>query len=296
MTKKAKPGHELLKLLTPASGPELDELLTEIIGEADSVEPLTSEKPLFFRAAETRAAAQGMTVDQLLADYSTRVKESKYPTLDCLFPDEVQRVSEGETPSDEQREHVLSCEPCRSLLDAARISDDRRKELMNDVRTTADIQVKEVRPAEIADDVCLAFEEPAARKRITLEIHAQDRPAVVTDLDRVRRILENLVDNAIKYTPEGGRVEVRALAAAGGGARVEVRDDGPGIPPEHLARLSERFYRVEKARSREMDGTGLGLAIVKQLAQSIGASVSVESEVDKGTCFALVLPAAPPKD
>jgi two-component system phosphate regulon sensor histidine kinase PhoR len=114
---------------------------------------------------------------------------------------------------------------------------------------------------------------------------------VISDADRLRRILENLVENAIKYTAEGGRVDVRSGPGATGGALLEVEDDGPGIAAEHLPRIFERFYRVDKARSRELGGTGLGLAIVRHLAESMGATVSVRSELGAGTCFSIHVPA-----
>jgi len=148
------------------------------------------------------------------------------------------------------------------------------------------------RPAEVAREVLDAFREAAARKRIALHERDGAAPAVPSDPDHVRRILENFVDNAIKYTPEGGSVLVSSSAAKGGGALIAVRDDGPGIPADHLTRVFERFYRVDKARSREVGGTGLGLAIAKHLAEDMGASVSVESELGRGTTFTLRLPPA----
>ena len=100
----------------------------------------------------------------------------------------------------------------------------------------------------------------------------------------------NLVENAVKYTQEGGHVGVRMAAAAEGGVRFEVRDDGPGIAAEHLPRLFERFYRVDKARSRELGGTGLGLSIVRHLTDAIGGQVSVESKPGQGSTFVVLLP------
>ena len=108
--------------------------------------------------------------------------------------------------------------------------------------------------------------------------------------DRLRRILDNLLENAVKYTPAGGTVEIVSRPLPGA-AVLEVADDGPGIAAEHLGRIFERFYRVDKARSREMGGTGLGLAIVKHLAESIGATVTVHSTVAKGTTFTVTVPA-----
>jgi two-component system phosphate regulon sensor histidine kinase PhoR len=152
---------------------------------------------------------------------------------------------------------------------------------------------EEVSPAELAEDVVASFTGLADRKGMTLVRAGQGEAPVVTDADRLRRILENLVDNAVKYTPPGGRVELATAAAADGGAVLEVRDNGPGIPAEHLPRIFERFYRVDKARSREMGGTGLGLAIVKHLAEGMGARVSVVSEVGRGTCFTVTVPSGP---
>jgi two-component system phosphate regulon sensor histidine kinase PhoR len=148
--------------------------------------------------------------------------------------------------------------------------------------------------AELAAEVVATFAEQAARKPVTLRHEAHGTPTLVTDRERVRRILENLVDNAVKYTPAGGHVTVVTSAlGAGGGGEVQVRDDGPGIAPEHRERVFERFYRVDKARSRELGGTGLGLSIVRHLAESIGAQVALDSAPGKGSTFSLRLPPRP---
>ncbi len=152
-------------------------------------------------------------------------------------------------------------------------------------------QWEEVLPSEIVEDVVASLSGLAGRRSVSLTRSGQAAPALVTDADRLRRILENLVENAIKYTPEGGRVEVVAGPGAAGAAVLEVRDNGPGIATEHLPRIFERFYRVDKARSREMGGTGLGLAIVKHLAEGMGAAVTVVSELGRGTVFTVAVPA-----
>jgi two-component system phosphate regulon sensor histidine kinase PhoR len=100
------------------------------------------------------------------------------------------------------------------------------------------------------------------------------------------------VDNALKYTPEGGRICV-SWHAENGKVCLEVQDSGIGIPEQDLPRIFERFYRVDKARSREMGGTGLGLSIVKHLAQAMHGSVGVTSEVGRGTTFSVRLPSVP---
>ena len=100
----------------------------------------------------------------------------------------------------------------------------------------------------------------------------------------------NLVDNAIKYSPAGSTVAGRLRGDATTSSSISVRDQGPGIPREHLPRLFERFYRVDKARSRDLGGTGLGLAIVKHIAQAHGGRVSVDSALGEGSTFRIHLP------
>ena len=101
----------------------------------------------------------------------------------------------------------------------------------------------------------------------------------------------NLLNNAVRYTPQGGRIDLRWLWRSDGGAEIEVSDSGIGIAREHLARLTERFYRVDGSRSRDTGGTGLGLSIVKHVAQRHGGEIDVHSEPGKGSVFKLVLPA-----
>ena len=113
--------------------------------------------------------------------------------------------------------------------------------------------------------------------------------SVVADEEAVRQIIDNLLDNAIKYTPRGGEIRVRCHLADRS-VVIEVSDTGIGIPRDDLPRVFERFYRVDKARSRELGGTGLGLSIVKHLAQSIRGHVDVTSRVGAGSKFRVVLP------
>ena len=150
---------------------------------------------------------------------------------------------------------------------------------------------EEVLPSEVVEDVLASFARLAQSRDIELARGDDTAAAVVTDADRIRRILENLVENAVKYTGTGGRVVVSDRRGPEGGAIFEVKDNGPGIAAEHLPRIFERFYRVDKARSRELGGTGLGLAIVRHLAEGMGATVTVESELRKGTAFRVSVPA-----
>jgi len=112
---------------------------------------------------------------------------------------------------------------------------------------------------------------------------------VFADPHRLVQMLTNLIDNAIKFNREGGTVSIKLDSH--GADRISVEDNGEGIPAHHLDRLFERFYRVDRARSRELGGTGLGLAIVKHLAKAHGGEVTVESRFGEGTKFTIELPA-----
>ncbi|MCL5021433.1 MAG: ATP-binding protein, partial [Bacteroidetes bacterium] len=107
---------------------------------------------------------------------------------------------------------------------------------------------------------------------------------------RLRQLMLNLVDNAIKYTPEGGKVTL-SLVRVNGNANFVVEDTGIGIPENDLASIFDRFYRIDKSRSRQPDGLGLGLSISKWIAEAHGGSLMVESNVGKGSKFTVVLPA-----
>jgi arsenate reductase len=140
------------------------------------------------------------------------------------------------------------------------------------------------------------FWDQAHKKNIKLTHNvAPGTPKFLGDLDRLQQLFINLVDNAIKYTPTGGAVTLTTLCAPpqnGGASQVEiaVSDTGPGIPEKDLPRLTERFYRVDKARSRDLGGTGLGLAIVKHIIQAHKAELKIESQLNKGTTVRVRLP------
>ncbi len=116
---------------------------------------------------------------------------------------------------------------------------------------------------------------------------------VFADARRLEQMLTNLVENAIKFTREDGKVTIRFESGGlSGRDYIIVEDTGEGIPAQHLERLFERFYRVDRARSRELGGTGLGLAIVKHLARAHGGEVTVTSAVGNGSTFTIELPAS----
>ncbi|SFV16927.1 phosphate regulon sensor histidine kinase PhoR [Pseudoduganella namucuonensis] len=128
----------------------------------------------------------------------------------------------------------------------------------------------------------------AGKHQITLEV---DGPDIRGSADELHSAFGNLASNAVRYTPTGGNIRLSWGASAKGGAKFVVEDTGIGIDPEHISRLTERFYRVDKSRSRETQGTGLGLAIVKHVLLRHGGSLSIKSEAGKGSSFTVCLPA-----
>jgi signal transduction histidine kinase len=147
---------------------------------------------------------------------------------------------------------------------------------------------------DLDDSVRQAWEPFAARAascNVKLETDiASTARSVSVDPDALRQILTNLIDNALRHTPDGGRIRIAARADQRGVALV-VEDSGSGIPAEHLPRIFERFYRVDAGRARHHGGTGLGLAIVKHLVEAHGGRIEAQSAVGRGTTVRLTLPA-----
>lgn len=132
----------------------------------------------------------------------------------------------------------------------------------------------------------------AGRHQLCLLGNPDEELAIAGNEGELFSAVANLANNAVRYTPEGGRVDIAWRLRADGSAEIEVRDTGIGIAKEHLPRLTERFYRVDGSRSRDSGGTGLGLAIVKHVAQRHGGELDVQSEPGKGSSFRLILPAS----
>lgn len=141
---------------------------------------------------------------------------------------------------------------------------------------------------ELVAEVCASLAAKAAANNVTLVNRVEAGVTVHADSRRLEQMLTNLIDNGIKFSREGGTVTIRH--ESGTRDRILVEDNGDGIPAQHLERLFERFYRIDRARSRDMGGTGLGLAIVKHLALLHGGEVTVNSELGKGTIFTIHLP------
>jgi two-component system phosphate regulon sensor histidine kinase PhoR len=130
----------------------------------------------------------------------------------------------------------------------------------------------------------------AEKKAISVETDLEEGLYVEADEDRLRQIMMNLLANGISYTPEGGKVLVRARSLDEDHIAISISDTGIGIPKKDLPRIFERFYRVDKARSRSSGGTGLGLSIVKHLVELHKGTITVTSEVGEGSTFTIVLP------
>jgi two-component system phosphate regulon sensor histidine kinase PhoR len=183
----------------------------------------------------------------------------------------------------------------RILLSHAQRLSRLVSDLLDLSRAEAAAPRPELRPIRLAAPLASAIaavRERAEAKQLRIEERLPpELPPVDADDSALEQVLVNLLDNAVKYTPAGGRVQVRA-APEHSRVRIEVEDNGVGIPAEHLPRIFERFYLVDPARSRELGGTGLGLAIVKHLVQAQGGEVGVSSTVGTGSTFWVTLPIA----
>ncbi len=197
--------------------------------------------------------------------------------------------------------------PTREFLEIIRKNSGRMSRLTEDLLTLARVESGETRfevepvpPAELLHDAEESFREIAPTHGIDLKIHDFDLkespnvdalPPVLADREAIHQVFSNLIDNALKYGASGGRIVLGARPVFHA-VEFYVQDFGAGIASEHLPRLFERFYRVDKARSRESGGTGLGLAIAKHIMIAHGGSIRAESELAHGSTFLFTLPTA----
>ncbi len=188
----------------------------------------------------------------------------------------------------------------REFLEIIRKSALRMSRLTEDLLTLARVESGEQRfdiqptaPAELLQEAVQSFREIARAQNIELKVEDTAVAQVGADPEAIHQVFSNLVDNAMKYAQSGGRIVLGARPVSAG-VEFYVQDFGPGIPSEHLPRLFERFYRVDKARSRESGGTGLGLAIAKHIVLAHGGSLRAQSELNHGSTFLFILPLADP--
>ena len=173
---------------------------------------------------------------------------------------------------------------------------DRLNLIIGDLLTLVSMDSKTMRLnrttfslAQIVTDTAHRLSLVASKRNQEIKLQLNDRCEMYADCAKLTQVVYNLMDNALKYTQEGGSVRVR-LIRSGRDAILTVTDNGPGIPKEDQAHIFDRFYRVDKARSRDTGGTGLGLSIVHQMVLMHGGNVSVDSEEGHGATFTVELP------
>jgi signal transduction histidine kinase len=189
---------------------------------------------------------------------------------------------------------LLDDEECRAALSSRREELQRMSRIIDDLLTLSQFdhsqQTLHRKPVDFSDlviEVCEQQRNQAKSKGVDLEL-ARTVPAMMDgDSSRLRQMVRNLLDNAIKYTPGGGKVSIE-LEQSNGNFELRVSDNGIGIPPDDLPRIFDRFYRADKARTRAEGGSGLGLSIVKEIAEAHGGRVEVQSQMGTGTIVTVV--------
>lgn len=184
-----------------------------------------------------------------------------------------------------------------NFINVANQETDRMVRLVNDLLMLSRIEDEAFQPdlsqvslSGLIEDVVDRFSIKFREKNISIQVECADNLVpIYVDADKIDQVLNNLIYNAIKYTDQNGEIKINCYQRADK-QYVEISDNGVGIPQEDLSRLFERFYRVDKARSRELGGTGLGLAITYEIIKAHQGTITVESEIDKGTKFTFSLP------
>ena len=294
--------------------PELQELVRDTIRASGTASPLSREialnglqpRTLAVNAAPVQGDAGPLGYVLVFHDIT------ELQRLEAVRRDFVANVShELRTPLTAIRGYAETLlhgavddhDDARKFLAVIERNAERLTRLIDDLLTLSDLELGRAALRRTAVDlpgvVAAAVElvaEKARRGDVRLE-HDRDAggvPTVPGDSDRIEQVLVNLIDNAVKYTRPGGRVHVRIAPVGPAGSpdavEVLVTDTGIGIPAHEIPRLTERFYRVDKARSQELGGTGLGLAIVKHIVQAHGGALRIESEVGKGTTVRVRFP------
>jgi len=189
-------------------------------------------------------------------------------------------------------------ETAKGFLKTIQDHAERLNRLVDDLLVISDAELGEMRFSfesvslgDIIEDVLPVIEPEALKKGIRIEKDMPvDLPSIRGDRDRLHQIVLNVLDNAVKFTPEAGTVSIEGVDGKDGTISVRISDTGIGIPREEIPRLGERFYRVDKTRSRELGGTGLGLSIVRHLMAAHNGRMAIESQVGRGTTVSLIFP------
>ena len=297
--------------------PEMQALIREMVGSDSARDTLQRQVPLGDDCWFTVNAARLKDSRGRLLGYVLVFHEvTELKRLEQIRADFVANVShEMRTPLTAIQgyaETLLDDPPndprkARQFLQVVKRHSERMGRLIDDLLALSDLEMgnvslrmQQVAARPLTERVLELFRTQANRKHIRIRADVDaDAPHLLGDEDRLQQLLINLVDNAVKYTPEHGEVAVEARLEPGANgsrgprAALTVSDTGCGIPEKDLPRLTERFYRVDKARSRELGGTGLGLAIVKHITQAHGGELKIESRLGKGTRVSVHLPCAP---
>ena len=313
-----QPFEKLFELRDPAVGvplieavrhPTLDELIAETLGTGEAMRSelsvtdsrTHSERHIEVSAVPIKKADKETSGAVVLFHDITELKQ-----LDQIRREFVANVShELRTPLSILRGYieVLLDEPETPSEELARIlsimerHSKRLQRLVNDLLSLAQLELSQatlelsdVRIDELFNNLIRDWKEKLAAKNLKVIVDlAPEAFTLHADGTRLEEVVYNLLDNAVKFSPENGQIRLRATSR-GSDIVLSVADSGLGIGKEHLPRIFERFYRADKARSRELGGTGLGLAIVKHIAQLHGGRVEAESEPGHGTIIRVVLP------
>jgi two-component system, OmpR family, phosphate regulon sensor histidine kinase PhoR len=295
--------------------PPLGRILSEVLRQPAVHEMLTHLKPGKLESCEIELRPSEATYKQLLVRATVErdgagvvlvlrdVTELR--RLERVRQDFVANVShELRTPASVIRANVetlldgavLEPERARGFLEALQRSSNRLTSLIDDLLDISQIDsdlneaaIETVRVFEVVKAVVGAAGVSADAKQIEIKVTGDESAQALADEKALSRVLANLLDNAVKYVQDNGKIVVRVKATESR-IRIEVADDGPGIEARHRERIFERFYRVDKGRSREMGGSGLGLSIAKNLSESMGGLIGCQANEPRGSLFWLDLP------
>ncbi len=295
---------EILTLSEPISLPLLEEKQTFLERNPDDPEEHTIMKVTF-----TPIKPHGQEMVGLVAVLEDVTEQEK---LDRQRKDFVANVShELRTPLTTIKSYLEALEDgavhepelASRFLKVTRQEADRMTRLISDLLQLSRLDAKQSRfykkatqVEEILENAADRFAFQCREKSISLTLFISEKlPRVYVDPDKINQVLDNLISNAVKYTPEGGSIAIVAEKLPDGMVEISIADTGIGIPKKDLSRIFERFYRVDKARSRRMGGTGLGLSIAKEIIRAHEGEIEIDSIYGKGTIVSFTLPACVPE-
>ena len=237
-----------------------------------------------FNEMSQRLAAFHQSRKELFADISHEIRSPL-----ARIQSDAELLIDREMPKEEREEHLKAI--CEEVEGISRLVEDLSiMSRIENNQLTLEASPSSLQKLLIRE--AAKFRPQFGEKSVTLrQIMPEDIPPVMMDDKRIGQVISNLLTNALRYTPAGGTIEL-GVRVNGNMATVWVRDTGPGIPPEALPRIFDRFYRVDPSRSRTSGGTGLGLAIAKHFVEAHGGTIRAESEQAKGTCIQFTLPLA----